>query len=67
MKYKLLRLTLMSLLMMLCGSAFADEVTMMYSGSTTNMTGENDAALLGLDATEWNVIANKGGGNLMVE
>ncbi|MBQ7663029.1 MAG: InlB B-repeat-containing protein [Prevotella sp.] len=66
MKYKLLRLTLMSLLMMLCGSAFADEVTMKYSGSTTtNMTGENDAALLGLDATEWNVIADKGAASFM--
>ena len=66
MKYKLLRLTLMSLLMMLCGSAFADEVTMKYSGSTTtNMTGENDAELLGLDATEWNVIADKGAANNM--
>lgn len=30
-------------------NAFADEVTMKYSGSsTTNMTGGNDAALLGL-------------------
>ena len=47
---------------MLWGTVFADEVTMAYSGSTTaNMTGENDAALLGLDATAWSVIGEKGG------
>ena len=36
--------------------------TMQYSGSTTtNMTGDNDAALVGLDASHWSVIGNKGG------
>ncbi|MBR1786061.1 MAG: hypothetical protein IJ756_02730 [Paludibacteraceae bacterium] len=32
-----------------------------YSGSTTNMTGNNDAATLGLDADSWSVVAAKGG------
>ena len=32
-------------------------------GSSTNMTGNNDAAALGLDADEWSVIATKGGNN----
>ena len=42
----------------------AQEVTMQYSGSTTtNMTGENDAALVGLDATEWSVVGAKGSSN----
>lgn len=36
-------------------------VTMAYSGSTTtNMTGNNDAALVGLDATDWSVVGAKG-------
>ena len=62
MKYKLLRFSLLSIMAMLWGTVFADEVTMAYSGSTTaNMTGENDAALLGLDATAWSVIGEKGG------
>ena len=40
----------------------ADQVTMAYSaGSTTNMTGGNDAATVGLDASEWSVVAAKGG------
>ena len=39
----------------------SDEVTMQYTdASTTNMTGENDAATIGLDASEWSVIARKG-------
>ena len=58
---KLLRFSFLSVLVMLCGSVFADQVTMKYSGSTTtNMTGENDAALLGLDANEWSVVGAKG-------
>lgn len=62
MKYKLLRFSLLSLLVMLSGMAYADRITMAYSGSTTtNLTGENDAATLGLDATAWSVIADKGG------
>lgn len=39
-----------------------EEVTMQYTGSTTtNMTGNNDAATVGLDATKWSVVAAKGG------
>ena len=46
------------------GEPAAQEVTMQYSGSTTtNMTGENDAALVGLDATEWSVVGAKGSSN----
>lgn len=42
----------------------SEEVTMQYGGgSTTNMTGENDAATIGLDASEWSVIASKGNSN----
>lgn len=37
-------------------------VTIAYSGSTTsNMTGNNDAATVGLDATKWSVVGAKGG------
>lgn len=40
--------------------AKADTVTMAYSGSTTtNMTGGNDAATLGLSATDWSVVGAK--------
>ena len=66
MKYKLLRFSLLSMLVMLCGNVFADQVTMKYSGSTTgNMTGENDAALLGLDAAAWSVVGDKGANSNM--
>ncbi len=35
---------------------------MAYSGSSTgNMTGNNDAASVGLSATDWSVVADKGG------
>ena len=34
-----------------------------YSGSTTNMTGNNDAATFGLDASDWSVVGAKGGNN----
>jgi hypothetical protein len=47
-----------------CVSAFADEVTMKYSGTTTaNMIGDgsNEASSLGLDNAQWSVVANKGG------
>ena len=38
-----------------------DVTTIKYSGSsTTNMTGNNDAATLGLDANEWSVVGAKG-------
>ncbi len=44
------------------GNAWADQVTLAYSGSTTkNMTGNNDAALVGLDANHWSVVGNNGG------
>ena len=66
MKYKLLRFSLLSILAMLWGTVFADQITMKYSGTETgNMTGENDAALLGLDATAWSVIGDKGANNNM--
>ena len=38
-------------------------VTMSYSGATSNMTGENDATTLGLDAAIFSVIGNKGSTN----
>ncbi|MBR1682085.1 MAG: hypothetical protein IJ700_01790 [Bacteroidaceae bacterium] len=43
------------------GTAWADTVTLKYSGSTTtNMTGDgNEAATVGLDADEWSVVAAK--------
>lgn len=47
--------------MLLCTSAWAETVTLAYTGSTTtNMTGENDAALLGLNADSWSVIGANG-------
>lgn len=52
------------LLMAVVSVAWADDVTMKYSGSTTtNMTGNNDAGLVGLSATDWSVIGAKGGGS----
>jgi len=45
------------------GTAMADEVTMKYSGGvTTNMKadGSNEASVLGLDASAWSVVADKG-------
>lgn len=62
---KLLRLTFLALVAMVCNTAMAGEVKLVYSGATSkNMTGENDAALLGLDAEKWSVVAAKGGSNL---
>ncbi len=52
-----------------CGTdmeSAANEVTVtaVYTGTTTtNMTGNNDAALIGLDATIFNVVSTKLGGN----
>ena len=55
-------LFLLGLLFAGAGSAWAETVTLQYSGSTTtNMTGNNDAATLGLSATEWSVVGAKGG------
>lgn len=63
MRKKLLRYSLL-LLTMLVGvvtSAMAETVTLQYTGSTTtNMSGKNDATLLGLDETEWLVEGDKG-------
>ena len=62
MKYKLLRFSLLSMLVMFFGGlAYADQVTMKYSGdATTNMAGGNQAALFGLDADSWSVVGAKG-------
>lgn len=61
---KTLRLFLVAALAMVFGNVMADEVIMAYpSGSTTNMTGNNDAALVGLDANKWSVVGAKGGCN----
>lgn len=44
------------------GQITADEVKMAYTGSsTTNMTGNNDAATVGLDDSSWSVVGDKGG------
>ena len=59
---KILRYSFMALMAMMFGNVMADEVTMAYpGGTTTNMTGNNDAALVGLNADEWSVVAAKGG------
>ena len=43
------------------GGVTPQEVTLQYSGgTTTNMTGNNDAATVGLDATKWSVVGEKG-------
>ncbi len=44
------------------GLAKGETATIAYSAeTTTNMTGGNDAALVGLDASMWSVVSNKGG------
>ncbi|OQA77391.1 MAG: hypothetical protein BWY30_01110 [Tenericutes bacterium ADurb.Bin239] len=46
------------------GVKAAETAVISYSGSTTNMTGGNDAALLGLDDELFSVVSDKGeGGN----
>lgn len=51
------------LLIAVASSAWGEQVTVSYSGgTTTNMTGGNDAALVGLNASEWSVVSEKGGG-----
>ena len=58
---KILRFSLVALMAIVFGNVYADEVTMKYTGSeTTNMTGNNDAALVGLDASAWSVVGDKG-------
>ena len=56
-------LLLVALLVGNVGSVWGESVIMSYSGSTTNMTGNNDAATVGLNASEWSVIGAKGGQN----
>lgn len=56
-------LSLMMMLMLAIG-AWAATVDLAYpGGTTTNMTGGNDAALVGLDATAWSVVGAKGASN----
>ena len=53
-------LSLMMMLMLAIG-AWAATFDLAYPGeTTTNMTGGNDAALFGLDATAWSVVGAKG-------
>lgn len=59
-----LRFILLMLLCVVCTGAWGEEntVTVQYTGSeTTNMTGDNDAALVGLDNEKWSVVGYKGG------
>lgn len=63
---------LLSLLALFCFSAFSfgateyTKVTMAYTGTeTTNMADGNNAAIVGLTATEWSVIADKGANSNM--
>ena len=43
------------------GGGTSQTVTMQYTGgTTTNMTGNNDAATFGLDANKWSVVGGKG-------
>ena len=56
-------LTFLTLLTLFFGVGWAatSTVTLKYSGSiTTNMTGDNDASTLGLNASDWSVIGDKG-------
>ena len=60
---KLLRYSFVVLLTMIFGSAWAEEVTMKYTGTeTSNMLadGSNEAATVGLEASAWSVVADKG-------
>ena len=60
-----LRFILLTLLCAVCsvvwGAEVENTVTIQYSGGTnTNMTGENDAALVGLNNKKWSVVGYKG-------
>ena len=60
---KILRYSFVVLLTMIFGSAWAEEVTMKYTGTqTSNMLadGSNEAATVGLEASAWSVVADKG-------
>ena len=65
MKHYLTTLKLMLVALFTCFGlgAWADEVTMAYTGgTTTNMVadGSNEAATFGLDAAKWSVVGDKG-------
>ena len=46
------------------GFAKAETATISYAGgTTTNMTGNNDATIVGLDASLWSVVSDKGSTN----
>ena len=60
-----LRFILLTLLCAVCSVVWGYEVentvTIQYpGGTTTNMTGNNDAATFKLDATDWSVVGDKG-------
>ena len=56
--------TLLTMMLVFAANVAAESVTLQYSGTeTTNMTGENDAAIVGLDANKWSVVGEKGGGS----
>ena len=58
---KILRFSLVALMAIVFGNVYADEATIKYTGgTTTNLTGGNDAALVGLDASAWSVVGDKG-------
>ena len=48
----------------LSGSEPTGNVTIAYSGTTTNMSGNNDAASLGVSATDWDIKGYKGSHDL---
>ena len=57
-------LSLLMMMALLCVTAWAEQVTLYYTGTTTtNMTGGNDAALVNLDENTWSVVGAKGGSN----
>ena len=59
MKKSLLKKTMLLLFALVTGStcAWADTVTLSYSGATTNMTDGNNATSVGLSADDWSVTA----------
>ena len=64
-----LRFIMLTLLCAVCsvvwGAEVENTVTMQYSGgTTTNMTGGNDAALVGLNNEKWSVVGYKGGASI---
>ncbi len=63
MKQRLLKSMLLLCALVVGGvsSAWGETVTLQYTtNSTTNMTGDNDAATVGLSATDWSVVGSKG-------